>query len=158
MWNNIGGKIKALAKVIFWIMAVLSVIGAIGMIVAGADMNSQRYRSYDNPGTVFIVAGIVMLFLGPLFAWIGSFMTYGFGQLIESSEETAFNTRKIADQNNTLLRMNDATASAATQIQRALMQAGQPAVQPPVSAAENQPAPVPEPTQPMPNQVFDQEA
>ena len=38
MFKNIGGKIKALAKVICWIGIIGSVLAGIGMMVADEDM------------------------------------------------------------------------------------------------------------------------
>lgn len=69
MFDNIGGKIKALAKVLCWIDIVASII--VGIVLVIED---------------FTFAGILMLTLGPLFSWIGSFVLYGFGQLIENSD------------------------------------------------------------------------
>ena len=77
MFNNIGGKIKALAKVMCWIGIVMSVLSGIMTIVAGAS-------SYD--ATSAIVSGVVIIIVGPLLSWIGSFFTYGFGELVENSQ------------------------------------------------------------------------
>lgn len=65
MFDNIGGKIKVLAQVVCWIGITISVI--FGLI------------SFEN-------GGIVVIILGSLFSWIGSFTLYGFGQLIENSD------------------------------------------------------------------------
>lgn len=70
MFNSIGDKIKTLAKVICWIGIITSVLVAFIML--------------QEESTVLI--GLLVLFFGPLFSWIGSFMTYGFGQLIENSD------------------------------------------------------------------------
>ena len=69
MFNNIGGKIKTVAQVICW-------LGIIGSIIMGIAMIS----AFDE------ISGILIILLGPLFSWIGSFITYGFGQLIENSD------------------------------------------------------------------------
>ncbi len=91
MFKNIGGKIKALAKVLFIISVVLCVIGAIvAGIGAGAStaMSCGSYRSGSGVAGFFAGLGtfIVTAGLGFLFAWIGSFFTYGLGQLIEDTE------------------------------------------------------------------------
>ena len=70
MFKNIGGKIKALAKVICWIGIIGSVLAGIGMMVADEDM---------------IVYGLLIMPIGALMSWIGSFMLYGFGELVENS-------------------------------------------------------------------------
>ena len=68
MFNNIGGKIKTLAQVVCGIGIGVSVI--IGLILMAQDEDT-------------IFAGILVLILGSLSSWIGSFMTYGFGEIIE---------------------------------------------------------------------------
>lgn len=69
MFNNIGGKIKTVAQVICW-------LGIIGSIILGIATISE----------VDETLGILIILLGPLFSWISSFITYGFGQLIENSD------------------------------------------------------------------------
>lgn len=69
MFDNIGSKIKSFAQVVTIIGIVASVIlGIIFMANAG-----------------FI--GLVVMLIGILMSWISSFITYGFGQLIENSDE-----------------------------------------------------------------------
>ena len=70
MFNNIGGKIKTLARVICWIGIIASVVGGIGMMVMDEDM---------------IIFGLLTIPVGALMSWIGSFMLYGFGELVENS-------------------------------------------------------------------------
>lgn len=67
MFDNIGGKIKATAKVFCWIAIIASLI--LGILVL-----------YGNT-----LVGVVFIIMGPLFAWIGSFVLYGFGELVENS-------------------------------------------------------------------------
>lgn len=71
MFDNIGSKIKTVAKVVCWIGIIASII--IGFVLMVQDDD-----------TAF--AGILTMILGSLGSWIGSFMTYGFGQLIENSD------------------------------------------------------------------------
>ena len=78
MFDNIGGKIKLLAKIMFCIMAIGSVIGGIVIISDG----------YDD----VILVGVAVMLLGPLFAWVSSWFMYGFGELIEKTGEIARNT------------------------------------------------------------------
>lgn len=73
MYDNIGGKIKGLAKVIFIIEAAICVIA--GLVLASEDE-----------------AGILLLLLGPAVAWISSWLLYGFGELIEKTSVIAYNT------------------------------------------------------------------
>lgn len=71
MFDNIGGKIKTVAKVMCWIGIIASVIIGFVMLVQDED-------------TAF--AGILTMLFGSLGSWVGSFITYGFGQLVENSD------------------------------------------------------------------------
>lgn len=82
MFNNIGQKIKTLAKVLCWIGIVFSVITGLASMAL-------------NP-----VAGILVAALGVLVSWIGSFLSYGFGELIDriiSIDETLNEQKKLVD-------------------------------------------------------------
>ena len=69
MYDNIGGKIKNWAIWIFIVEAISAVIGGIVLIVN------------DNA-----LLGFLTMILGPIAAWISSWLLYGFGQLVESSD------------------------------------------------------------------------
>ena len=58
MFTNIGGKIKALAKVVCWIGIILSVIFGIISIVTGNEMSNSRYNSVD--GSAMVTSGWTM--------------------------------------------------------------------------------------------------
>ncbi len=78
MFNNIGSRIKALAKVICWLGIIISVITGIIGIINGTEQS--------------IVSGVITIIFGPLASWLGSFFAYGFGQLIENTDEIRKNT------------------------------------------------------------------
>jgi len=69
MFENIGGKIKCLAKVMFSIEVISSIFGAIACWT----------KEYGN----LIGIGFLVIIVGPLFAWISNFFVFGFGDLIE---------------------------------------------------------------------------
>ena len=69
MFDNIGSKIKMASQVICWVGIVSSVIGGIGAMLSG----------------VFF-GGLLLAILGSFVSWVGSFMTYGFGQMVENSD------------------------------------------------------------------------
>ncbi len=71
MFDNIGGKLKVFAKVLCWIGIISSCICAIVLW----SINS-RYQPTAG-------AGFLVLIFGCLGSWIGSFFTYGFGELID---------------------------------------------------------------------------
>ncbi len=87
MFDNIGGKIKALAKFITWAGIIGSVIAGIVVIGAGG----RNIYGYGYSGS-FVLQGILTMVLGSLAAWISSFVLYGFGELIEQTAAIARNT------------------------------------------------------------------
>lgn len=92
MFDNIGGKIKMLAKVVCWIGIIVSAVIAIIMFA-----NAVKYSN-----DIYTLLGLAYIILGTLLSWIGSFFTYGFGELIEKTTEIANNTGNAAPepQNN----------------------------------------------------------
>ena len=89
MFNFIGGKIKALAKVVCWLGIIGSVITGIGMMASSRESE--------------IILGILVIILGSLISWIGSFFTYGFGELIETADRISVRAANIE---STLDRIN----------------------------------------------------
>ena len=91
MFSNIGGKIKVLAKVLCGIGIILSIISGIAVMASGNNRVAIN-------GTYAIISpviiGIVVIVFGCLMSWIGSFFAYGFGQLIENTDEIRKNTSR----------------------------------------------------------------
>ncbi len=79
MYNNIGNKIKGLAKGVFIFETIIATIT--GIILMASDEN-------------LILVGLIILLVFPLIAWISSWLLYGFGELIEKTCEIAKNTKK----------------------------------------------------------------
>ena len=71
MFENIGGKIKTLAKACTWIGIGVSGLASLGLLFTN------------------FMAGLLVFAVGALCSWIGSFMLYGFGQLIENTDRIA---------------------------------------------------------------------
>ena len=71
MYNDIGKKIKTFAKVQFVIEAIAAIIVAIILWVDGPRASE--------------VIGWIVFFVGPVFAWISSWVLYGFGELIDKT-------------------------------------------------------------------------
>ena len=83
MFKNIGSKIKTLAKVLFWIASILSVVGGV-LTILRVVLNAYM----DTPQKIMsIVIGIGIIVFGILFAWIGNFLLYGFGELVDSNQK-----------------------------------------------------------------------
>lgn len=71
MFTHIGKKMQTLAQIICWAGITVSVIGA--CVLWSAD-------SYRNPT---IATGFIVLVVGALVSWIGSWTLYAFGQITE---------------------------------------------------------------------------
>lgn len=71
MFNNIGEKIKTLASVI-------CIFGILSSVISGI--------SYISKDEDLVAIGLIIMVAGSLASWVGSFMTYGFGQLIENTD------------------------------------------------------------------------
>ena len=70
-FNNIGKKIKTMAKISFYLLSVLFLFYGILLII-----------KTDND-----ILGLLWLILGPIISWISSFVLYGFGQLVDNSDK-----------------------------------------------------------------------
>ena len=71
MFDNIGSKIKSLAQIVCWLGIIVSAVSGLAIMIS-------------NEETVFV--GLLIILLGSIGSWIGSFVLYGFGQLIENSD------------------------------------------------------------------------
>ena len=74
MYDNIGRKIMGLAKFLCIVGIILSIISGLSMIYIGAESYTAEYLIY---------VGVVEIILGPIVAWISSFVLYGFGDLVD---------------------------------------------------------------------------
>ena len=66
MYNDVGKKIKDVARGLFVVETIAAVV--LGLVMMDAEN---------------IVAGIFLLVIGPLVSWIFLLFTYGFGEMIE---------------------------------------------------------------------------
>ena len=102
LWNNVGLKIKVLAKILAILgMIVYAVIG-IGLIVAGIVAKDQSFEIALGEATFevaigglsMIIAGAVIIIVGFLVCWIGSWMVYAYGDMADKLNSIEKNTRK----------------------------------------------------------------
>ena len=83
MFDNVGGKLKGLAKVLCW-------LGIIGSMISAIVMWSRGYG-------FAIAGGIFTLIIGCLASWLSSLGLYAFGQLVEDTAAVRFQMTKVAD-------------------------------------------------------------
>lgn len=78
MYDNIGNKIKGLAKAVFVIETIMSVIAGFILLTIDEDLS---------------LIGFFLMIVGPLVSWLSSLLLYGFGELIDKANEIERNTR-----------------------------------------------------------------
>lgn len=81
-YADIGKKIKGWARWIFIVEAIASVIGAIVMLFTAED-----------GGMIF--AAIMTAIVGPIIAWVSSWILYAFGELVDKTVANERNTQNI---------------------------------------------------------------
>lgn len=80
MFNNIGKKIKGLAKVVFWVEFISTILGGFVFIVSS-------FFWVDEPIAIVgvIIAAIVGVAILFLLEWLSVWMLYAFGELVDNS-------------------------------------------------------------------------
>lgn len=76
MFDNVGDKIKGVAKVFCWLGIIVSVL--VGIVLMMVGVNTRN-------GEMTFIVGIVITVVGSLLSWIGSLITYGIGELVQNS-------------------------------------------------------------------------
>ena len=69
MFNNVGGKIKKIAKIFCW-------LGIIGSIIGGISMFESFYE-------LSVLYGFLVMIVGSIISWLNSLLFYAFGELVE---------------------------------------------------------------------------
>lgn len=93
MYNNIGNKIKVLAKFIAFIGIAASLIGGIVLALVLLD-------GYFTEDMAFI--GIIVAIVGPLLSWLSGFFIYGFGELVDQTQQ--INIKLLSNGNDAALK------------------------------------------------------
>ena len=83
MYDNVGGKIKGIAKAV-------AVIGIIASVLAGAGLALE-----DEDAIIF---GLLIMILGSFVSWVSTLTLYGFGQLIENTDKLVEQNKKNANE------------------------------------------------------------
>ena len=81
MYDNIGKKIKMLAKASFIVEAIAAIV--VGLII-WIDTTDWWYA--------------LIVFCGPIVAWVSSWLLYGFGELIDKVSDIERNTHGEIDE------------------------------------------------------------
>lgn len=89
MFNNVGRKIKGLAKVCYWIIFVLYCLSAVGFLGGGIYQGMQLMKTDQTKGVLTILVAafgaLILVGLAFLFAWLSTVLLYGFGELIDQT-------------------------------------------------------------------------
>ncbi len=105
MFNHIGRKIKTWAKIQCWIGIILCVIAGVSFITAGEVPIQQTVGSTIITTTVQgPLIGALIIVLGSLLSWIGSWITYGFGSVVENTEQLWSQMEQVNTKLNELSR------------------------------------------------------
>ncbi len=83
MFNNPGGKIQGLAKVLFVLGVIGYSIGGIILIVMGVQASNSYYA---REAWMFYVGGVLAIGVGVLISWLGVLFMFAFGNLVENVE------------------------------------------------------------------------
>ncbi len=94
LYENIGSKIKNWAKWMFIIEAIGAIIMGLVLLFTDEDL---------------ILYGFLTLVWGPIVAYVGSWILYAFGELVETTCNNENNTRKILKKLNE--KSTDASAT-----------------------------------------------
>ncbi|MBQ7865333.1 MAG: hypothetical protein IJ350_03110 [Clostridia bacterium] len=79
MFKNIGKKIKTLSKVLFWVGLVLVALMLLVPFLSAETANTS-------PTTILLamIPSLIIIFIG---LWLSALLMYGFGELIEKTQQ-----------------------------------------------------------------------
>ncbi|MBP3313118.1 MAG: hypothetical protein J6K84_00465 [Oscillospiraceae bacterium] len=99
MFENVGGKIKAVALAFFWLGCIG---GALGGLVTAAEVD----------GFEGLLSFVIITAISVFLSWLSSLLLYGFGELIESSSFTASEMEKLNEKTKSAPPPSVQTSSA----------------------------------------------
>ena len=107
MFENVGEKIKSIAKFVCWGGIAADITLAIMMFIAAEE-------GYSSTETMYTTIGLVFLIVGPVVSWISSLLLYAFGEInvslmSMSKKEQDYNLQKSERENklNTLKKWKE---------------------------------------------------
>jgi uncharacterized integral membrane protein len=92
MFNNVGHKIKTVAKIFTWIGIISCVLCGFIIIFSGGNINKMTgvYFGY----AASIPSGLAIMIMGSIGSWLLNLTLYGFGELVENSTRIAESQNK----------------------------------------------------------------
>lgn len=75
-YENIGGKIKILARVLCVLGIIVSFVSGIRFIVVSSEIGTMY--------GVYIICGIAIIVVGSILFWIATWLLYAFGDITEN--------------------------------------------------------------------------
>lgn len=108
-YDNIGGKIKSLAKATFVVETISFIITGIYLFAEGEQLI----------GDIFLIIAPVFVFLGPFVAWVSSWVLYAFGELVEKTCDNENNTKQILKKlNENIVKENEPNSSKTSKLNK----------------------------------------
>ena len=99
MFDNVGGKLKTVAK-------VEMIIGIVASVILGFT-----FLTGDR-----VFAGLLIVIVGVLSSWFGSLVIYGVGQAVENSETILYSTRTQTNSEVNKSKMSSSPAKLEHQV------------------------------------------
>ena len=79
MFKNIGKKIKTLSKVLFWVGLVL-----VALMLLVPFLSAETANTSPAAILVAMIPSLIIIFIG---LWLSALLMYGFGELIEKTQQ-----------------------------------------------------------------------
>lgn len=88
-YENIGDKVKKLAKWMFVVQAVVFLIGGLVLFIIGITHKSWDYYEgdYSDPIWEMVIGGLVLMIVAPILSFLSSWILYAFGHLVQTTED-----------------------------------------------------------------------
>ena len=107
MFDNVGSKLKTLAKVLFTIEIIIIVIAFIVTLLTFLYKNIYPYSLSDFEYFIKIVNMVKPYAIAVVVSLVSSWFLYAFGELVENTSATEANTRNISVTLDALLNSAD---------------------------------------------------
>ena len=82
MFNNLGHKIKTVAKIFTWVGIISCVLYGLIIIFSGGKVNVNG-MSFGYAASIPV--GLAIMIIGSVCSWLVNLTLYGFGELVENS-------------------------------------------------------------------------